>query len=74
MLYVTREGEQLELHGSMLKIIRPVMEMLLVSCALGRDSNNSFLNPDIWDIQVLSWSFISLCTLHMLYILELTLS
>ena len=35
-----------------------------VGWALGRDSNNSFLNPDTWDIQVLSWSFISLCTSH----------
>ena len=33
--------------------------------ALGRDGNNSFLNPDTGDIQVLSWSFMSLCTLQM---------
>ena len=46
----------------------------LVGWALGRDGNNSFLNPDTWDIQVLSWSFMSLCTLHSPYILELTLS
>ena len=46
MINVTREGEQLELHGSMLEIVRPVYELLLVSWALGRDSNNSFLNPD----------------------------
>ena len=31
-----------------------------VGWALGRDGNNYFLNPDTWDIQVLSWSFISL--------------
>ena len=36
-----------------------------VGWTLGRDGNNSFLNPDTWDIQVLSWSFMSLCTLHM---------
>ena len=33
--------------------------------ALGRDGNNSFLIPDTWDIQVLYWSFMSLCTLYM---------
>ena len=65
MLHVTREGEQLELHGSMLEIVRPVLELLLVSWALGRDSNNSFLNPDTWDLQVLSSSFTSLGTLYM---------
>ena len=36
-----------------------------VGWALGRDGNNSFLKPDTWDIQVLSWSFMSLCILHM---------
>ena len=45
-----REGEQLEVHGSMLEIVRPVLELLLVSWALDRDSNNSFLNPDTWDV------------------------
>ena len=50
MLHVTREGEQLELHGFMLEIVRPVLELLLVSWALGRHSNNSFLNPDTWDV------------------------
>ena len=49
-----REGEQLEVEGSMLEIVRPVLELLWVSWALGRDSNNSFLSPDTCVIQVLS--------------------
>ena len=63
MLY--REGEQLELCGSMLENVRPVLELLLVSCAWSRDSSNSFLNPDTWDIPVLSMSFTSMGKLHM---------
>ena len=36
---------ELVVKGSMLEIIRPVLELQWVSWALGRDSNNSFLNP-----------------------------
>ena len=53
MLHVTREGEQLELHGSMLEIVRPVLELLWVSWALDSDGNNSFFNPVTWAIQAL---------------------
>ena len=49
-----REGKQLEVEGSMLEIVRPVLELLWVSWVLGRDSNNSFLSPDTWVIRVLS--------------------
>ena len=35
---------KLVVEGCMLKIVRPVLEMLWVSWALGRDGNNSFLN------------------------------
>jgi hypothetical protein len=45
-----------------------------VGWALGRDGNNSFFNPDTWDIQVLSWSFMSYAYCTCPYILELTLS
>ena len=41
-----------------------------VGWALGRDGNNSFLNPDTWNIQVLSWSFMSLYTLHMTIVIR----
>ena len=37
-----REGERLELHASMLEIVRPVLEL---GWALAREGNNSFLNP-----------------------------
>ena len=40
-----REGEHLGVEGSMLEIVRPVLELLWVSWALGRDGKNSFLNP-----------------------------
>ena len=59
-----REGEQLVVEGSMQEVVRPVLELLWVSFAFGRDGNNSFLNPDTWAIQVLSWSFTNVCTLH----------
>ena len=49
-----REGEQFEVEGSMLEIVRPVLEFVLVSWALDRDSNTSFLPPDILATQVLS--------------------
>jgi hypothetical protein len=44
----------------------------LVGWVVGRDGNNSFLNPDTWNIQVLSWSFMSLCTLHMNILIKVT--
>ena len=37
---------KLVVEESMLEIVRPVLELLLVSWAMGRDSKNSFLNPD----------------------------
>ena len=49
-----REGEHLVAEGSMLEIVRPVLELVLVSWALNRDSNTSFLPPDILATQVLS--------------------
>ena len=49
-----REGEHLVVEGSMLEIVRPVLELVLVSWALDRDSNNSFLHPGILATQVLS--------------------
>ena len=58
-----REGEQLVVEESMTEIVRPVLEVLCMSWALGRDSNNSFFNPDILATQVLS--FKRLCTLSM---------
>ena len=67
-------GNCLELLGSMLEIVKPVLELLLVSWALGRDSNNSFLNPDTWDLQVLSSSFTSIGTLYMHRHIKFTLS
>ena len=60
-----REGEQLEVEGNMLEFVRPVLELLWVGWALGRDGYNSFLNPETWVIQVLFWSFTSPCPLHM---------
>ena len=36
---------ELVVEGSMLEIVRPVRELLWVSLALGRDGNNSLLNP-----------------------------
>ena len=60
-----REGEHLGVEGSMLEIVRPVLELVLVSRALDSDSNTSFLPPDILATQVLSWSFISVSTLNM---------
>ena len=36
---------ELVVEGSMLEIDRPVLELLWVNWALGRDGNNSFLNP-----------------------------
>ena len=35
---------KLEVEGSMLEIVRAVLELLRVSWALGRDGNNSFVN------------------------------
>ena len=49
-----REGEYLGVGGSMLQIIRPVLELVLVSWALDRKSNTSFLPPEILVTQVLS--------------------
>ena len=49
-----REGEHLGVEGSMLEIVRPVLELVLVSWALDRDSNTFFLHPDILATQVLS--------------------
>jgi hypothetical protein len=49
-----REGEHLGVEGSMLEIVRPVLELVLVSWALDRDSNTSFLQPDIFATLVLS--------------------
>ena len=40
-------------------------EVMWVTCSLGSDGNNFFFSPDNWAIQVLSWSFTSVCTLHM---------
>ena len=37
---------KLVVEGSMLEIVRPVVELLWVSWALGRDGNNSIFNPD----------------------------
>ena len=36
---------KLVVEGSMLEIVRPVLELLWVSWALGRDGNNSLLYP-----------------------------
>ena len=47
-----REGEHLGVDGSMLEIVRPVLELVLMSWALNRDSNTFF--PDILATQVLS--------------------
>ena len=30
------------------------------------------INPNTWNIQVLSWSFMSLCTLHMTILIKVT--
>ena len=49
-----REGEHLGMEGSMLEIVRPVLELVLMSWALDRDINTSFLHPNILPIQVLS--------------------
>ena len=49
-----REGEQLVVEKSIMEIVRPVLELLCMSWTLGRDSNNSFFNPDILATQVLS--------------------
>ena len=38
-----REGEHLGVERSILKIVRPVLELVLVSWALDRDSNTFFL-------------------------------
>ena len=38
-----REEESLGVEGSMLEIVRQVLELVLVSWALDRDSNTSFL-------------------------------
>ena len=35
---------KLVVEGSILEIVRPVLELLGLSWALGRDRNNSFLN------------------------------
>ena len=51
---IEREGEKLVVEGSMLEIVRPVLELLLVSWALDSDGNNSFFNPVTWAIQALS--------------------
>ena len=40
-----REGDHLGVEGSMLEIVRPVLELVLVGWALDRDSNTSFLPP-----------------------------
>ena len=49
-----REEEHLGVKGSMLEIVRPVLELVWVSWALDRDINTSFLHPDILATQVLS--------------------
>ena len=49
-----REGEHFGVEGSMLEIVRPVLELVLVCWALDKDSNTSFLHPDILATQVLS--------------------
>ena len=49
-----REGEHLGVEGSMLDIVRPVLELVLVSWALDKDSNISFLHPDILATHVMS--------------------
>ena len=49
-----REGDHLGVDGSMLDIVRPVLEVVLVSWALDRDSNIFILQPDILATQVLS--------------------
>ena len=49
-----REGVQLVVEKSIMEIVRPVLELLCMSWTLGRDSNNSFFNPDILATQVLS--------------------
>ena len=38
---------KLVVNGSMLEIVRPVLELLWVSWALGRDGNKCFLNTDM---------------------------
>ena len=38
---------KLVVEGSMLEIVRPVLELLWVRWASGRDGNKSFLNPSI---------------------------
>ena len=48
-----REREHLVVEGSMLEIVRQVLELVLVSWALDGDSNTSFLHPDILATQVL---------------------
>ena len=52
----------LGVDGSMLEIVRPVLELVFVSWALYRDINTSFLHPDIVANQVL---FISVSTLNL---------
>ena len=37
-----------------IEMVRPVLERLCMSWALGRDSNNSIFNPDVLATQVLS--------------------
>ena len=48
-----REGEHLVVEKIIMEMVRPVLELLYLSWALGRDSNNSFSNPDILATQVL---------------------
>ena len=49
-----REGGNLGVEGSLLENVKPVLELVLVSWALDRESNTSFLHPDIFATQVLS--------------------
>ena len=49
-----REGEHLGVEGGLLEMVRPVLELVLVSCALDMDNNTTFLHPDILVTQVLS--------------------
>ena len=62
-----REGDHLRVDGNMLEIIRPVLELVLVSWALERDINIFFLHPYILAPQVLSLSFISVSTYTILF-------
>ena len=49
-----REGEHLGVEGSVLEIVRPVLELVLVSWALNRDNITFFLHPNILATQVLA--------------------